>query len=109
MNVAQFSVSYSDAADVLDTPERSQTVLDRYRDAAMRNRPARLVVDTPVTLAGHPGRELTIQAEKGLEIDRIYLAGNRIYVVSVFVPDMLSCKLDSAVKTLDTFEILKEK
>ena len=108
LNQGRFVVSYSDAAFVLDTPEQSQTILDRYRDGVMKNRPAMLEVDSPISLAGHPGRELRIKNEHGVEIDRIYLAGNRIYVVSLWVHESLSCKLESAIKVLDTFEILNE-
>lgn len=104
-NLGDYHVSYHDGAQVLDTPELSETVLNRIRDAALSKRPGQLELDSAISLSGHPGREVRIRNEKGIQVDRIYLSGSRVYIVSVFVPKSLDCKLGSAVKVLDTFEI----
>jgi hypothetical protein len=106
MNAGQFHIRYSDHAHVLDTPEVSESYLKQLRDLIVSKRPnGQLEVDSAITLAGHPGREVRLRDDTGTQIDRIYLAGNRIYIVSVFVPKRLHCKLGSAVKVMDTFEI----
>lgn len=106
INQGQFYIKYYDYPQVVDTPEVSENLLKKLRDLVVSNRPnGQLEVDSPLTLAGHPGRELRIRDETGTQVDRIYLAGNRLYVVRAFVSMSLDCKLASAVKVLDTFEI----
>ena len=106
LNMGQVHVEYFDYDQVVDTPEVSENLLKQLRDVAVSKRPAGQVeVDSAITLAGHPGRELRLRDDSGTQIDRMYLAGNRLYVVSVFVSTSLHCRLGSAVKVLDTFEI----
>jgi hypothetical protein len=106
INQGQFFINYYDYPQVVDTPEISESLLNQLRDLVVSKRPnGQLEVDSPITLAGHPGREIRMSDDTGTQVDRIYLAGNRLYVVSVFVPGSLDCKLGSAVKVLDTFEI----
>ena len=106
INLGEFHVNYYDSDRVLDTPDVSEANLKQLRDMVVSKRPnGKLEVDSPITLSGHPGRELRMKDDTGTQIDRMYLAGNRIYVVSVFVSERLGCKLEPAVKVLDTFEI----
>lgn len=106
INQGQFYVNYYDYPQVVDTPEVSDGLLKQLRDLIVSKRPnGKLEVDAPITLSGHPGREIKMRDETGTQVDRIYLAGNRLYVVSVFVSERLGCKLEPAVKVLDTFEI----
>jgi len=106
LNVGAVHVKYFDYAQVVDTPEVSESVLKQLRDLIVSKRPSGQVeVDSAITLSGHPGRELKITDDTGTQIDRIYLAGNRLYAVSVFVSKRLDCKLGSAVEVLNTFEI----
>ena len=106
INQGQFYIAYYDYPQVVDTPEVSESFLNQLRDLVVSKRPeGRLEVDSAITLSGHPGREIRIRDETGTQIDRLYLAGNRLYIVSVFVYKSLDCKLESAVKVLDTFEI----
>jgi hypothetical protein len=106
INVGAFKVRYFDHAEVLDTPEVSESFLKKLRDLVVSKRPSGQVeVDAAITLSGHPGREIRITDDTGTQIDRIYLAGNRLYIVSVFVSKRLDCKLGAAVEVLNTFEI----
>jgi|GEM_PF-5489363 len=106
INGGEFHVSYFDYAQVFDTPEVNESFLNQLRDLVLSKRPAgQLEVDSAITLSGHPGRELRIEDDTGTQVDRIYLAGNRLYVVGAFVSKSLHCRLGSAVKVLDTFEI----
>jgi hypothetical protein len=62
-----------------------------------------------LTLAGHPGREIRIKDGSGINIQRFYLVGQRMYTVSAFVPSKLECALESVVKVLDSFELVEDK
>jgi hypothetical protein len=104
LNVGQFQVLYFDSHRTVDMPDVSKTILDDLGNKASSH--GKLIAESELNLSGHPGREVRVRSEKGTDIYRIYLAGNRVYVVNVFISDRLSCKLDSAVKVLDTFEIV---
>lgn len=106
LNRGQYLISYFDGPEVADTPEGNETILNNVRNLALSKRPGQVEADSSISLSGHPGRELRIRDETGTQIDRYYLAGNRLYVVSVFIPKSLACKIGSAVKVLDTFEIV---
>jgi len=106
LHVGAVHVQYFDYGQAVDTPEISESLLKRLRDQVVSKRPSgKIEVDAPITLSGHPGRELKIRDDTGTQIDRIYLAGNRLYIASVFVSTRLDCKLGDAVAVLDTFEI----
>lgn len=104
LNVGQVQIVYSDSDDAVATPEVSQSIFNNLRNRASSQ--GKLIGDTEISLSGHTGREFRVKAEQGTQIDRIYLARNRIYVLTAFVPQSLNCKIDSAVKILDTFEIV---
>ncbi|HSD45507.1 MAG TPA: hypothetical protein VLB87_02760 [Pyrinomonadaceae bacterium] len=104
LNVGQVHILYFDGANSVDTPDVSQRILDNFRNQVSTH--GKLVADLELNLSGHPGREFKVRNDGGTQIDRIYLAGNRVYIVSVFVLDSLSCKMGEAVKVLDTFEII---
>ena len=104
LNVGPIQVLYFDSANAVDSPEVSQRVLDNFRNQVSSH--GKLVGESEISVSGHPGREFTVRTERGTQIDRIYLSENRVYVVGVFVSDRLDCKLGSAIKILDTFEIV---
>lgn len=103
INQGQFQIFYLDRERAVDTPGFSETLLNKFRDDASSR--GKLVKESQITLSGHPGREFRLDRNASTVIERVYLAGNRIYVVAVLVPQNLSCKVGSAVKVLDTFEI----
>jgi hypothetical protein len=106
INLGEFYVNYYDYPQVVETPEVSESLLNRLRDLIVSKRPnGQLEVDSVITLSGHPGREIRMRDDTGIQVDRIYLAGNRLYVVSVFIVRRLDCKLGSAMRVLDTFQI----
>ena len=104
LNIGQFQISYSDGEAAMDTPSGSQSIFSNFRNRLSTH--GKLVADSEINLSGHTGHEFKVTTEGGTQIDRIYLAGNRMYVVSAFVPERLSCKIDSAVRVLDTFQIV---
>lgn len=102
-NLAHFQIVYTDRETPADTPENSQAILDKAREISSSH--GKLTVDAEISASGHPGREFRVETDGGTKIDRIYLAGNRVYILNVFVPEDWYCKVPSAVKILDTFEI----
>ena len=103
INQAQFQIVYVDRETLVDTPENSQAILAKAREISSSR--GKLTADSEISASGHPGREFRMETEGGTQIDRIYLAGNRVYLLNVFVPKSWHCKVPSAVKVLDTFEI----
>lgn len=103
LDQGQFQIAYVDRETPADTPENSQAILDKAREISSSR--GKLTVDAEVSASGHAGREFRMETEGGTQIDRIYLAGNRVYILNVFVPKSWHCKVPSAVKVLDTFEI----
>ena len=103
LNQAQYQIIYVDRDTPADTPDNSQAILNKAREIASSR--GKLTADSEISASGHPGREFRTETEGGTQIDRIYLAGNRVYVLNVFVPKSWYCKVGSAVKVLDTFEI----
>lgn len=103
INQGQFQIFYVDRETPADTPDVSQAIINNFRNTATSR--GKLTGDSEISVSGHPGREFRIENNGNTEIERIYLAGNRVYVLVVVVPKDWSCKVDSAVKVLDTFEI----
>ena len=103
INQAQFQIAYVDREAPADTPENSQAILTKAREISSSR--GKLTADTEISASGHAGREFRMETEGGTQIDRIYLAGNRVYILNVFVPKSWHCKVPSAVEVLDTFEI----
>lgn len=103
INQADYQIVYVDRETPADTPENSQAILDKAREISSSR--GKLTVDAEVSASGRPGREFRVETDGGTKIDRIYLAGNRVYILNVFVPKDWYCKVPSTVKILDTFEI----
>ena len=103
INQAEYQIAYVDRETPADTPENSQAILTKAREISSSR--GKLTADTEISASGHSGREFRIETGGGTQIDRVYLAGNRVYLLSVFVPKSWYCKVPSAVKVLDTFEI----
>lgn len=103
INQAEFQIAYVDRETPADTPENSQAILNTAREISSSR--GKLTVDTEISASAHPGREFRVETDGGTKIDRIYLAGNRVYILNVFVPKNWHCKIASAVEVLDTFEI----
>ena len=103
INQGQFQIVYVDRDTPADTPENSQAIFNNARNIATSH--GQLTGESELSASGHPGREYRVKTDGGTQIERVYLAGNRVYVLVVFVPESWSCKVDSAVKVLDTFEI----
>lgn len=86
-----YFVAYCDYAPELARPENAETMLDGARDGAVGNTQGKLTSETMITLAGHPGREVVIEARgedrppvtiKG----RLFMVKNRLYQVTVVAP-----------------------
>jgi hypothetical protein len=109
LNHGQYQVSYSDSDRILENASDSKRILDNLRELLLSKSGGDLEGDLELTLAGHPGREIKIKDGSGINIQRFYLVGRRMYTVSVFVPRKLECALESVVKVLDSFELVEDK
>jgi hypothetical protein len=106
INHGIFRVLYLDRDWPVDTPETIESILNNSRNLVLSR--GQLVSESELKLANHPGREFRVKSDGGIEVNRVYIVGNRVYVTDVFIAKRLDCKLDSAVKVLDTFEISEE-
>jgi hypothetical protein len=108
LNHGQYQVSYSDSDRILENAADNERIFDNLRDLLL-SKGGHLEGDLELKLAGHPGREIKIKDGSGINVQRFYLVGQRMYTVSVFVPSKLECALDSALKVLVSFELAEEK
>ncbi len=105
-----YFVAYCDYAPELARPDNAEKMLDGARDGAVGNTHGKLTSETAITLAGHPGREVLIEARgedrppvtiKG----RLFMVKNRLYQVTVVAPRSRSG--DKAVDDfLQSFKLL---
>jgi len=109
INQGQYEVTYLDSDRELEKSENNRVIFDKLRDSVLVKEPGQLEVDKDLELSGHPGREVRIRDDRGLTIMRFYLAGQRLYTVTVFVPRKLDCAMDGVEKMLDSFKLLDEK
>ena len=108
LNVGEFEVSYYDSNRKLDDAAVSKAILDNLRDKLKINSGGELQIDKDITIRNFPGREVKIKSEKHIEITRLYLVGNRLYIVAVSLPIRLECALERATKVLDSFELVND-
>jgi hypothetical protein len=86
-----YFVSYTDYEPEIVRKADPEKMLDGSRDGAVSNVNGKLVSETRITLAGHPGRELVIDAKPketppGTIKERIFMVQNRLYQVVVVAP-----------------------
>jgi len=77
-----FMVGYSD----YQTPLNVTTSLEGVINGQLEGLKGKLTSDKMVTVDGHPGRSVTIEAEGGNYSSSIYIAGNRLYQVMFGMP-----------------------
>jgi hypothetical protein len=104
LDATGYYITYSDYPPEIVHPDRLENMLDGSRDGAVANFNGKLVSETRITLAGHPGRELVITGRppsggpgstlKG----RMFMVKNRLYQVMVMAP-----KGQAGAKEADAF------
>ncbi|MFI5332000.1 MAG: hypothetical protein ACHQ2F_13355 [Desulfobaccales bacterium] len=86
-----YFVAYCEYAPDLAKPDNAEKMLDGARDGSVSNTQGKLTSETKITLAGHPGREVVVEARgedrpavtiKG----RLFMVKNRLYQVTVVAP-----------------------
>jgi hypothetical protein len=89
-DIAYF-VAYCDYSPELARPDNAEKMLDGARDGAVGNTHGKLSLETAITLTGHPGREVVIEARgedqppviiKG----RLFMVKSRLYQITVVAP-----------------------
>lgn len=86
-----YFVSYCDYPPEVVQKADPEKMLDGARDGAVSNAKGKLLQETKITLAGHPGREMLIEAisEMGsasIIKERLFMVKNRLYQVVVVAP-----------------------
>lgn len=91
---------------------RVKQLLDNGRDGGVRNVNGQVLEETEIKLEGHAGRALKVRAGNGQMIrSRMYIAGNRFYLVSFMTPDgdvpesHVKFYEEVAAKFLDSFKL----
>jgi hypothetical protein len=85
----------------------AEEILDGARNGAVKIGNNKLISEDTISLDGHPGRELRMEAPNGLRMRlKIILAGNRLYQVGVVTPknDSYSPRIE---KYLTSFRLTK--
>lgn len=96
-----FLVGYSDYQTKLD----ADTSLTNVISGQVESLKGKITSDKTVTLAGYPGRSVTIEAE-GIDFySTVYVAGNRLYQIMCGVPKVDAMPAD-AKAFFDSFRIL---
>jgi hypothetical protein len=108
LNNGSYEVAFLDLNRDIETLGESQALFDKLRDTYLAKAPSTLELDKELMLSGHPGREIRIRTDSGLNIQRLYAVKFRLYIIAAFIPGKLNCAVDSVVKTLDTFEFTGE-
>ena len=105
----QYEVTYAESDDLPTEPDAAAALFDRLKASALSKDQGRLEGERDLSLGVYAGRELVTRSDERILIRRFYVAGSRLYVLSAAVPAKLeSCgDLESALKNLDTFELLE--
>ncbi len=86
-----YFVSYCDYPPEIVQRGDPEKMLDGSRDGAVSNANGKLLSETKITLEGHPGRELVMEARDesgrgGTIKGRLFMVKNRLYQVMVVAP-----------------------
>jgi hypothetical protein len=106
--VEQPNVSY--AVSIAPIPvkinylSRAKDILDKSRDQTVAQEKGTLLEESDISINDFPGREFSISTSKGIWKDRIYLTGDRIYVVYTFTGREL---LDNPVLAQNQTELIR--
>jgi hypothetical protein len=115
-SVAFYVVAYSDFPFNLEEPETIKQNLDNGRDMGVKGVDGRLLEEKEITVEGHPGRYLKVQAGNGGIIrSKIIIVGNRNYTLVVVTNDQgapeatLRFHEEIASKFHDSFKLKAEQ
>jgi hypothetical protein len=114
---AGYQVMYMSFRESLEEDaELVKQMLDDGRDGGVRNVNGQLLEETEIKLDGHAGRALKVRLTNGDIIrSRLYVAGHRLYVVSILTPDKDSSEPivrfheEVANKFLDSFKLTTKR
>ena len=81
----EFSVGYTAFLKDVETIQPSKLTLDGIRDRVLDKEAGKLLAEEDILVENHPGRALAIEVTDGIFRDKYILAGNRLYIASVFI------------------------
>ena len=96
-----YLVGYSDYQTILDTTSSLENVISGQVESLK----GKITSDKMITLDGHTGRSVTIEAEGVTFFSSVYVAGNRLYQVMFGMPKGETMPADGK-EFLDSFRIL---
>ncbi|HEY8185032.1 MAG TPA: hypothetical protein VIF64_03125 [Pyrinomonadaceae bacterium] len=96
-----FLVGYSDYQVPLDVKSSLEGVIS----GQVEGMKGKITSDKMVTLDGHPGRSVTIEAEGNVFFSSVYIVGNRLYQIMYGMPQAEAMPSD-AREFFDSFRIL---
>ena len=104
-----YMVAYSDYPESLANQTPPDVILSGARDGAVANVQGRLVSEIFISLQGHLGREILIEAPaaEAFARVRIYLAGNRMYQIMALTSTQQESLADEITSYLNSFVILE--
>ena len=104
-NVRGMAVGFADQPKGAAGQRPATKILDESRDVSVVDLKGKLVSETPITLQGYPGRELTVSVPNNYMVRmRIYVVGQRKYSLMIVA---LAKNIDSpeARKFFESFQI----
>lgn len=108
-NTLGYGAFYRDYIDLppLETPEAIATFFDDFRDDFVANGvlDGQLLREREIMLDSHPGREMEIIGTEGFLKTRVYLVGDRLYMI-VAVAMTEETYPETGDRFLDSFELL---
>lgn len=106
---AEYSVGYTDFPRDIEHMQASKLTLDGIRDRVLANENAKLLSEQDISMAGHPGRALTMEVSDGIFRDICLVVGNRLYTASVFTPRVNATSQTDRELTLKSQETLAKR
>ena len=109
VNMGRFELRYMDGGSDVGGVEGGRPVLQRLRDMLVeKNGGMKVLRDADLTVDGYAGREIVLEGDKGLFIQRFYVAGRRPFDFNVFLPSDYGYKQEDVRRVLDTFHLTSE-
>lgn len=105
-NIGLYTVRYLDADHPIGNNLSNNTTLWKLRESVLAKSGGKAERDQEIMLGDYPGRELVINDERGIYLQRFYLVGRRVYDVSALLPDRIRSMRDRAEAVLNSFKLI---
>lgn len=100
----KYVITYMDYPFSVEGNERDK-LLDMGAEAGITNVGGKVVSNTPISLGSYPGREVKGEMQGVLYRSRVYLVGQRLYLLIVWMPSNKT-NPENAAKFLESFKLV---